>query len=194
MLYYLTLYSKNSKLGRMPVGSASRNTCPISCVFLKNGCYAEQGPISWKWDKVDNGVLGVSFSEFLRQVKDLIGPRRIWRYGEEGDLPGTGDRISLHLMDALVAANRRRPVLCYTHKPVFDSPWAWSNREIIEDALDRGFNVNLSGNSPEHADRLADLQLAPVVTVLPRVYGRKRGKNRLWAESSGEFRDRIAGL
>ena len=58
--------------------------------------------------------------------------------------------------------------------------------------------LNLSGNNPSHADALADLDLAPVVTILPNAYARRhrslgRGK-REWAETIGEYRDRVSTL
>jgi hypothetical protein len=58
--------------------------------------------------------------------------------------------------------------------------------------------LNLSGNNPNHADALADLHLAPVVTILPNAYARRhrslgRGR-REWAETIGEYRDRVSAL
>jgi hypothetical protein len=194
LLYYLNLSSRNRKVGHMPVGYASRSTCPTSCVLRKNGCYAEQGPISWIWDKVDVGVLGVPFSKFVSQVEELIPRRGIWRYGVAGDLPGASDGILPNLLETLVTANNQRPVIAYTHKPVLEGPWAKLNRGAIEEAIRFDFNINLSADSPEKADRLMDLQLAPVVTVLPRVYGRRKNKEGSWAEGVGAYRDRVAPL
>ena len=195
MLYHLTMKSENSKTGPMPVGGAGRLTCPPSCPLQDNGCYAEQGPLRLKWDKIDKGVIGRPFSEFVWLVENRIPLDAIWRYGEEGDLPGIGDGILPNLLEALVTANRGRRVLAYTHKPVLNNPWARSNRECIADAMKMGFNINLSGNNPEHADRLADLQLAPVVTVLPYAYGRRFSrKTRSWTETQAEFRNRLALL
>ncbi len=194
MLYYLNLSSRNRKAGPMPVGYSSRETCPTSCVLRKNGCYAEQAPLGWVWDKVDNGTLGVPFSEFTRQVEELIPRRGIWRYGVAGDLPGIGDGILPNLLEALVTANRRRRVIAYTHKPVIDSPWAKHNRGQILEAIQGGFNINLSANSLEQADALMDLQLAPVVTILPKAYGRRKSKNGGWAETITKYRDRTDPL
>jgi hypothetical protein len=60
--------------------------------------------------------------------------------------------------------------------------------------------VNLSADTPAHADRLADLGIAPVVTVLARAYARGAVRHRFkrqrdeWAESIGDWRDRTALL
>jgi hypothetical protein len=94
-------------------------------------------------------------------------------------------------LDRLIAANRRRPVLAYTHKPVLDGVFAQSNRQTIAEAVKLGFLINLSADTPAQADLLAELAIAPVVTVLPVVYGRRRQKRGGWAETIGEYRDRL---
>jgi hypothetical protein len=40
-------------------------------------------------------------------------------------------------------------------------------RFLLGEAIDGGLMLNLSGNNPSHADVLADLDLAPAVTILP---------------------------
>ena len=60
--------------------------------------------------------------------------------------------------------------------------------------------VDLSANNPAQADRLAELGIAPVVTVLARAYGRQAVRHRFkrqrdqWAETIGEWRERTASL
>jgi hypothetical protein len=80
----------------------------------------------------------------------------------------------------------------YTHKPVLGAQFA-ANREIIAYANERGFTINLSGNNPAHADELASLAIAPVVTVLPIEYART-GKARGYTESLETYRARLKGL
>lgn len=179
----------------MPVAYSGRESCPDTCRLKNNGCYAMQGPMSRVWDKITRGELGaVRLLELCRQVDELIGPRRLWRFGVAGDLPGIGDLIAPNDMERLVIANHRRPVIAYTHKPVLDHPMAKTNREIIKDAAFCGFPVNLSADSVAEADRLADLQLAPVVTVLPVLYGRRRLKKGGYAETIAQYRDRLETL
>ena len=63
-----------------------------------------------------------------------------------------------------------------------------------------GFTINLSADNPAHADRLAELGIAPVVTLLARAYARRAVRHRFkrrcdeWAETIGEWRDRTASL
>ncbi len=59
---------------------------------------------------------------------------------------------------------------------------------------------NLSANNPAHADKLAELGIAPVVTVLARAYRRQAVRHRFkrqrdqWAETIGEWLERTASL
>jgi hypothetical protein len=68
-------------------------------------------------------------------------------------------------------------------------------KEIIA-AINAGFTINLSADNTAHADKLAELGIAPVVTVLARAYARRAARRRLkwwpdqWAETIGEWRDR----
>ena len=98
-------------------------------------------------------------------------------------------------------ANRGKRVIAFTHKPVLPgSPVAANNRSIITGANTVGFTINLSANNPAEADALADLRIAPVVTILSHEYARRAVRHRAksrpdeWAETIAEWRDRIAAL
>jgi hypothetical protein len=125
----------------------------------------------------------------------------LWRYAQAGDLPGYGAKIDAELFSELVAANTGKSAIGFTHKPVLgDDPVAIENRRLLAAAANAGFTVNLSADTPAHADRLADLGIAPVVTVLARAYARRAVRHRFkrkrdeWAETIGEWRDRTAAL
>jgi hypothetical protein len=88
-----------------------------------------------------------------------------------------------------------------SHKPVLgDDPVAVENRRLVAAAIEAGFTVNFSAENPAHADRQAELEIAPVVTVLGRAYARRAVRHRFkrrpdqWAETIGEWRDRTASL
>jgi hypothetical protein len=106
MKYRLTLKSRNKKTGPIPVSTTSADSCPPSCPFMDNGCYAKGGPLAIVWQQVDD--IGTDLATFCDTVASAI---------------------------------------------------AKANRD--------GFTINLSGNNLDHADALADLGIAPVVTVLP---------------------------
>jgi hypothetical protein len=116
------------------------------------------------WAKVTDGRRGGSFDEFLAAV-EALPPVAPWRYGQAGDLPGENEKIDRRKLKRLVRANARRPSIAYTHKPVLDNV---AHQIAIWEANQGGFTINLSGNDLSHADALADLDIAPVVVVLPR--------------------------
>ena len=118
-----------------------------------------------------------------------------------GDLPGNGAQIDPELLDELVAANTGKAVIAFTHKPVLGcTPAAAENWRLIALAVKAGFTINLSADNPAQADALAELGIAPVVTVLARAYARRAVRHRFkrqrdeWAETIGEWRDRTALL
>jgi hypothetical protein len=115
--------------------------------------------------------------------------------------PDTAPRSTARSSIELVAANTGKNAIAFTHKPVLgDHNVAIENRRLIAEAVEAGFTINLSADNPAHADRLAELGIAPVVTVLARAYARKAVRYRFkrrrdeWAETIGEWRDRTASL
>jgi hypothetical protein len=192
--------SQNAKTGPIPVSIIERASCWPGCALYENGCYAETGALAMHWRRVSNGVADGSWSEFCASVAALR-PGRLWRYAQAGDLPGYGPQIDGALLQELVLANSGKNAIAFTHKPVLgDDPVAIENRRLIATDLEAGFTVNLSADSRAHADRLADLGIAPVVTVLARAYARRAVRHRFkrqrdeWAETIGDWRDRTASL
>src|SRR5713101_5738902 len=192
--------SQNAKTGPMPASIIEPASCWPGSALYENGCYAETGALALHWDRVSQGVRGGSWSDFCAKVAALR-PGRLWRYAQAGDLPGYGAKIDGTLLQDLIAANIGKNAIAFTHKPVLgDDPVAVENRRLIAAAIKAGFTVNLSADNPAHADRLAALGMAPVVTVLARAYARKAVRHRFkrrrdeWAETIGEWRDRTASL
>lgn len=179
MFYSLTPISRNAKIGPMPVSTISATTCPSSCPFSNGGgCYADSGgPLAIHWRKVTSGERGLSFSDFLRKVRQL--PRGIWRYAQAGDLPGEGDQVDADQLLALAKANQGRPVLCYTHKPLTEK-----NTQALTSANDHGFHINISCETLEKCDEAIEQGFSAVV-VIPSTY--QRGKN----ETLEDYKTRI---
>jgi hypothetical protein len=86
---------------------------------------------------------------------------QLYRHNQAGDLPGLGERIDGVALRKITKANTGRRGFTYTHKY-----GARGNLKLIKAANDAGFVVNLSANSPHHADELADTGAGPVVCVL----------------------------
>jgi hypothetical protein len=160
MKYRLTLKSKNKKTGPIPVSTTSAASCPPSCPFSRGGCYAKGGPLALVWRQVDD--IGTSLSEFCGNIAKLPAGQ-LWRHNQAGDLPGQGETIDAQALAQIVKANQGKRGFTYTHK----SPFNKRNAAAIAKANRDGFTINLSGNNLAHADKLADLNIAPVVTVLP---------------------------
>ena len=51
----LTEISNNKKVGRIPVTTTERASCPDSCK-LKNICYAQKGKTRMIWEEVERGI------------------------------------------------------------------------------------------------------------------------------------------
>ena len=82
---------------------------------------------------------------------------------QAGDLPQDGEGvIDREALAMLVEANKGRRGFTYTHHDMSVE----SNREAVREANEGGFAVSLSANGPAHADELAELGVAPVVTVI----------------------------
>jgi hypothetical protein len=163
-----TAISSNAKTGPIPVSGSQAETCPSACPFSPkdgkpNGCYAAYGPISWHWKKLNNGVIGFQWNDFLKKIKDL--PRNsLWRHNQFGDLQGKDNDIDAKALAELVEANKGRNGFTYTHKPVLNN---LANRNAVENANKNGFTVNLSANNLDNADELKALKIAPVATIVP---------------------------
>jgi hypothetical protein len=163
MNFHLTLKSSNVKTGPIPVSTSSAVTCPPTCPFNNGeGCYAGSGPLALHWKAVTNGTRGDQFADFLDKIQALPNGQ-LWRHNQAGDLPGNGVEIDGAALGDLVKVNFNKRGFTYTH---YD-PSISNNAKYIKGANQFGFTVNLSANTPAHADELSALNIAPVVTVLP---------------------------
>ena len=160
--YHFTRVSGNVKTGPIPVTTTSADSCPSTCSFKGNGCYAESGPLAMHWKAVSAGKRGGTLDELCAKVAEL--PRhQLWRHNQAGDLPVTSPgRIDRKAMRKLITANKGRRGFTYTHhrptKP---------NIGAVREANDNGLTVNWSAETLEQADEYAALGAGPVVCVLP---------------------------
>ena len=116
------------------------------------------------WAKVTKRERGEAWKGFLGKIASLP-TGQFWRHNQAGDLPGVDNNIDGRLLAQLCAANSGK----------------------------RGFTVNLSANTLPEADKLSELDIAPVVVVVAPEYGRKVEKNQ-YTETLPEYRKRVADL
>jgi hypothetical protein len=162
-MYHITPKSKNVKVGKMAVTTSTATTCPTSCPFKSNGCYADSGPLKLHWDKVTRKERGDDWSTFIDKIKDLPTGSK-WRHNQAGDLPGDMEKLDDEKCIELAKANKGKRGFTYTHYDVLDN---FQNAITVNIMNHLGFTVNVSANNLEHADKLCDLDIAPVATVLP---------------------------
>ena len=190
MNFYMNPKSANKKTGKMPVSTSDRGTCPDACPFKNNGCYAEGYPLKGRWDEVTNGKRGGLFSDFVNQVAAL--PDNIlWRHNQAGDLPGDGENIDRGALLALAGANAGKRGFTFSH---YDVETNKHNRAAIATANAKGFTINLSANNLDHADKLTDLGIGPVATVLPHNFDARKTttpKGRIVAQCPATYRDDV---
>ena len=138
------------------------------------------------WAKVTDRQRGDTFQVFLGKISAL--PKgQLWRHNQAGDLPGSNGKLDADACVDLCLANAGKRGWTYTHYNVLDSDY---NANVVKHMVMNGFVVNLSGNSLDHADKLADLDIAPVTTVLPIEYERTSAKGE-WTETLAEYKQRI---
>jgi len=157
---HLTLESSNSKTGPIPVSTTSADSCPPSCPLKKAGCYANGGPLALHWREVTAGRRGTDWGTFCSRIAALP-EGTLWRHNQAGDLPGNNGRINKKLVCQLIEANQGKNGFTYTHYPMTPH-----NRAIVCMANQNGFTINLSAHTLEQADRLADLNIGPVTTLV----------------------------
>jgi hypothetical protein len=171
-----TAVSRNEKTGPMPVTTTASPSCPAACPLNGGGCYAQQGPLGHLWNAISSVSAGeiaerksgnlqtIGWGKLVENVATLPAGQ-IWRHNQAGDLPHVGQQIDATAVCSLVDANAKAGArgFTYTHH----DPAIGSNLETIRQANVSGFTVNLSANNLEHADKLAELEAGPVVTLLP---------------------------
>lgn len=158
---HVTPKSANAKTGPIPVSTSSRSTCSKACPFIKNGCYADSGPLALHWNKVTEGSRGTDWQGFCNTVAGFANDT-LWRHNQAGDLPGDGVTIDQLAMMDLLTANKGKRGFTYTHYTMASE----SNRNTVKLSNSLGFTINLSANNLQHADELKALNIGPVVVVV----------------------------
>ena len=178
MKFHFVKKSGNKKTGYMPVTYNSRLSCPDSCIFKNNGCYADNYHTRLNWDKVTSGERGGTFKELLDNIKALK-PGTIWRACVAGDIPSNKKgEISRTYIKGITEANQGLKGYTYTHNRLD----VGENISLLKTANKKGFTVNISTETEAAADN-AVLNSLPAVIVVKSTETRRtwltKNKNKI---------------
>lgn len=151
----------------MAVVTASRSTCPKTCPFRNNGCYANEYPLRWHWDALSKGLRGGSFHDLMMGLRML--PRgEVVRYGDAGDFPGNGRRLDGPLVMRLAALCHTQGLRMYGYTQYLKvgASDRRYNVRIIRRAAEKGLVINVSDSGMTWVDAHMRRSL-PVAVVLP---------------------------
>lgn len=161
--YNITEVSGNQKTGPIITTRHPQASCPVTCPFLGNGCYAENFPLSKHWR--DDLTRGMTFETYIERLYRLIdyrnrtGQSSMVRLVEAGDI-GNGVELSPQAVHLAEAVKQASTVIWYSH--YYPTP---ENLPGYRSILDR-VCINVSADSPTMADAYVSLGL-PTVVVLP---------------------------
>ena len=160
MQAHITLKSSNTKTGKIPVTTTEKASCPSSCPFKDNGCYANDYHLNMHWNKVSNKERGTNWETFCQSIAGLK-EGQLWRHNQAGDLPSNnGKTIDVFKLMALVEANKGKRGFTYTHYPLNGF-----NGSLVKSAISEGFTINASTETLAQADALYS-EGFPVTVVL----------------------------
>lgn len=142
----LTKRSSNRKTGPIATTMTSSDSCPTTCPFRENGCYAKGGPTAINWRRLDRHETGTPLLDIDHQLAAAqLLPRTLLRWNVAGDLPHVDGQINLPVLQQisalLVQGYQLRPYTYTHHVQTLDNlnAVAWLNAA--------GFVVNLSCES-----------------------------------------------
>lgn len=158
--FHLTKNGNNSKVGHgVALTTNSRATCSPSCVFFRNGCYADGAPLRFHWDSVSRGERGKPWREHLADLAALPAGSKL-RIHQAGDLPHTAGRISRRYAQALALAVKQLKAWTYSHHKLTPS-----NLQLLRYLNRQGLTVNASTETESAADAAVAAGLPAVLTV-----------------------------
>lgn len=149
----------DKKTGPVSAWYTSENTCPNTCPFKGNGCYAENFHCHMAWKKATNPL------EDCYQKSEEVGLLDLMRLNIAGDLaiPGTS-KINLALVDWLIRRfGGRTKAWGYTHC----RPDAF-NKAVVQYANANGLALSFSVESLKKAQEL-QAEGVPVVVATDKI-------------------------
>jgi len=139
MKFKFTAQSSNVKTGKIPVTMTERTSCPDTCALKKNGCYADNFPLSLHWDRVTD--TGISEDALLDSIRSLPA-KQLWRHNVAGDLPHNNGLVDIDAFSRLVDAAKHTKPIMYSHHKLYPG-----NQILFAWARENGVIVNASCES-----------------------------------------------
>lgn len=163
MSTFFAINLKGNTKTAIPTTTTSKNSCPDTCPLKVKGCYAKYSFLGAYWNRLSNGEVKTAFdfSGLLQTIKSLQNGI-LWRHNQAGDLLHNNGVIDKAALQAITKANKGKRGFTYTHH-VMNA----ENALTVDMANDGGFTVNLSTENLSDADKAYNLEVAPVVTLLP---------------------------
>ena len=177
--------SSNRKTGDVIQSYSSRVTCPTSCKFRKNGCYADGYHTARQWDRCDNPedsryvingehlAIGLKEAVFDKLRKNPTRNKILFRHNIAGDISIEGtSMIDINRVDTIAKAiedtngtiGNVLQGYTYTHCTI-----DLNASDIIHDAAKRGFLINASCETAEEARHAKALGInAVIASVNPK--------------------------
>ena len=132
--------SKNGKLsvtGNVSATSAAQESCPKTCPFYKNGCYAEDGPqgafVTSKLNKAAAAAAASALDVAIAEAAaiDKLSGKRALRLHVVGDCATDETAEIVSAAAARHRAKAGRPVWTYTHAHVDVKRESWGNVSVL---------------------------------------------------------------
>ena len=171
--------SSNKKTGDIMQSYSSRSTCPKSCVFKNNGCYAEGYHTKMVWDRCEdkndaryviNGEqlkIGLLEGAFNKLRKNPTRESILFRHNVAGDLAVEGtnlidvnrvDTIAVAIEGANKVAGEIIKGYTYTHCNI-----DLNASDIIHDAAHKRFLINASCETVDEVKHAKSLGINAVI-------------------------------
>jgi len=162
----------NSKVGQAHTVYAPSANCPSTCGLKGAGCYAENAPMKWTWDKISAGIhnRSVTWEQLLGALMRI--PRfdkvRMW---VAGDFPTTkAGEVDIDKAFDLKRALYGKRAWAYTHHfPRRRSTWLGAIKQWAGD-----FTVNVSVDNSEDVLDALMLEGVPAVIAVPSTETRRQ--------------------
>lgn len=126
--------SSNAKLGDCAATYRTQDTCPKTCPFLGNGCYAEYGFTGMfttsRLNRADTPDLTAVFLREAELIRALPGTRPL-RLSVVGDVPTAEAAGILAAASAEYTAKHGQPVWAYTHWWATVPRRAWGSVSVL---------------------------------------------------------------